>query len=218
MAFDYSIMLDLAGKNVLVIGGGCVASRKIKKLCASGAHITVVAPEISSYVEKVANSGQISLEKRDFELKDLDYYQPFFVCAATDNINLNSDIASYCDKHNILVNVITKPEEGNVAIQSDIRRENFNVSISTFGQSPAFSKNLRLYLENIFNSDFDLIVRIYKDTRLWVLETVEEPAKREEVFQQLSFNTINNFVQDGKNISYNELLKKVKQWLYYSLD
>ena len=40
----FPMFVDLNGKNVLVVGGGAVALRKIQKLRPFGASISVVAP------------------------------------------------------------------------------------------------------------------------------------------------------------------------------
>lgn len=42
----FSIELNLEGRNVLVVGGGRIALRKVKTLLPTGAHITVVAPQL----------------------------------------------------------------------------------------------------------------------------------------------------------------------------
>ncbi len=46
MAFGYPVMLDLTGADVLVVGGGAVAARKVAGLVEAGAGVTVVAPMV----------------------------------------------------------------------------------------------------------------------------------------------------------------------------
>ncbi|MDP1877803.1 MAG: NAD(P)-dependent oxidoreductase, partial [Actinomycetota bacterium] len=41
----YPLHLDLAGRRVLVVGAGGVASRRVDALLAAGADVVVVAPE-----------------------------------------------------------------------------------------------------------------------------------------------------------------------------
>ena len=41
---DFPMFVNLKGKRILVLGGGKVAARKVKKLSPFGGRITVVAP------------------------------------------------------------------------------------------------------------------------------------------------------------------------------
>ena len=60
MAFGYSVMLDLAGRRALVAGGGEVAARKIRRLLAADAEVTVIAPAFSTPIrneERITPTG-----------------------------------------------------------------------------------------------------------------------------------------------------------------
>ena len=107
MAFTYPICLKLAQKKCVVVGAGSVALRKVKTLLAQEALVTVVSPELNQELAK---------EKDKFVWEQAYYREEFLadaflVIAATDNRAVNHEIAGYCDKHNILVNVIDSPEE-----------------------------------------------------------------------------------------------------------
>ena len=45
------LFLNLAGRPVLLVGGGPVATAKLRQLLVVGAHVHVVAPEISLEIE-----------------------------------------------------------------------------------------------------------------------------------------------------------------------
>ena len=44
----YPVMLNLAGRRVVVVGGGGVACRKVRELLESGALVQVISPEVST--------------------------------------------------------------------------------------------------------------------------------------------------------------------------
>ncbi|HEX7995832.1 MAG TPA: NAD(P)-dependent oxidoreductase, partial [Streptosporangiaceae bacterium] len=44
----YSIELELAGRRVVVVGGGAVALRRTKALVEAGADVIVVAPDVAA--------------------------------------------------------------------------------------------------------------------------------------------------------------------------
>ena len=69
----FSIELNLEGRNVLVVGGGRIALRKVKTLIPTGAHITVVAPQFDPEFEmlKADEPSSITLKQRPYEPLDL---------------------------------------------------------------------------------------------------------------------------------------------------
>lgn len=217
MAFTYSVMLDLTERNVLVVGAGKVAVRKVKRLLKSGAKITVVAPNSSEDLLALAQCQMIAYIKRPFDLKDIVELEPFLVFAATDNPVLNETIAQYCATNNILVNAITDPINGNFSVQAEIKKRNYAISISTFGHGPGFSKAMREYLEPVLDDRLDLAVDVYIGIRQWLFETQDNTDLRIACMRRLTLKEICSMIDEGTT-NYDELLEKVKEWLFCSLD
>lgn len=217
MAFTYSVMLDLTERNVLVVGAGKVAVRKVKRLLKSGAKITVVAPNSSEDLLALAQCQMIAYIKRPFDLKDIVELEPFLVFAATDNPVLNETIAQYCATNNILVNAITDPINGNFSVQAEIKKRNYAISISTFGHGPGFSKAMREYLEPVLDDRLDLAVDVYIGIRQWLFETQDNTDLRIACMRRLTLKKICSMIDEGTT-NYDELLEKVKEWLFCSLD
>lgn len=93
----YPVGLRLAGRKVLVVGGGHVAQRRIPTLIAAGADVVVVAREATMAIEGMAD--EITLEIRDFEPKDLD--GAWYAIAATDNAETNAAVAAAAEERRI---------------------------------------------------------------------------------------------------------------------
>ncbi len=64
----FPAFLKLAGRRVVVVGGGGVAASKIRALLDAGADVTVVAPEIAPGILQAA----VACVRRPFEARDLD--------------------------------------------------------------------------------------------------------------------------------------------------
>ncbi|MGY2061269.1 NAD(P)-dependent oxidoreductase, partial [Nocardia gipuzkoensis] len=69
---NYLVGLDLAGRRVVVVGGGTVAQRRLGLLIASGARVHLVSRAVTPAVEGMATAGQITVELRDYVEGDLD--------------------------------------------------------------------------------------------------------------------------------------------------
>ncbi len=93
----YPAGLRLAGKKVVVVGGGHVAQRRVPSLIAAGAVVTVVSLEVTPALEGMA--AEITLLLRPFEDADLD--DAWYVIAATDDPEANAAVSAAADVRRI---------------------------------------------------------------------------------------------------------------------
>lgn len=87
----YPSGLRLAGRRVVVAGGGHVAQRRVPGLLGVGADVVVVSPQVTPAVEGFAAGGEITWHQRGFEDADLD--EAWYVIAATDDPVVNEQIS-----------------------------------------------------------------------------------------------------------------------------
>lgn len=71
MSEPYPLMLRLAGRRVVVIGGGAVGARRLPRLLASGARVAVVDPRPSPVVVDLAAASDVDLIRREYAPGDL---------------------------------------------------------------------------------------------------------------------------------------------------
>ncbi|MFD8211439.1 uroporphyrinogen-III C-methyltransferase [Streptomyces sp. NPDC059695] len=67
----YPVGLRLAGRRVVVLGGGQVAQRRLPALIAAGAEITLISPSATPSVDVMAETGEITWIRRRYEEGDL---------------------------------------------------------------------------------------------------------------------------------------------------
>ncbi len=89
-AHPYLAGLVLAGRRVVVVGGGHVAQRRVPTFLAAGAVVTVVSPDVTPALEGLA--GEVTLELRTFTETDLD--GAWYVVAATDDPAVNARVVA----------------------------------------------------------------------------------------------------------------------------
>ena len=95
----FPMFVDLTGKRVLVVGAGKIAARRVGTLTRFCEHVTVVAPSIHPDIEQMG----VTLCRRCYDPADLDGVD--LAVAATDDAELNADIAKACRERGIPVNV-----------------------------------------------------------------------------------------------------------------
>ncbi len=68
----YPIGLQLAGRRVLVVGGGTVATRRVPALLDAGAKVVLVAPSVTPALRSLADAQRLHWVPRRFEPSDVD--------------------------------------------------------------------------------------------------------------------------------------------------
>jgi uroporphyrin-III C-methyltransferase/precorrin-2 dehydrogenase/sirohydrochlorin ferrochelatase len=92
----YLVGLRLAGKKVVVVGGGTVAQRRLPLLIASGANVHVIARTATRAVEAM---NQITLSLREY--RDGDLAGAWYAIAATDDAQVNAAVVDEADRRQI---------------------------------------------------------------------------------------------------------------------
>ena len=144
--------LNLAGKNVIVIGGGVEGVRKVKGLLGQNCKITVISERLNSYLEELAQQKKIEIVKMKIKNANvLDNYQNIFlVLAATDNKELNRKIVEKGRSTMSFVYAADDPPVSDFSYASIINIEGvMQVAISTSGKSPIMARKLRIKAERI---------------------------------------------------------------------
>ena len=144
---NFPIFIKLQSQHCLVVGGSVVATRKIKQLLTADAQVFVVAPDIGDELKKINESGEINHIKQNYSEEYLEGKK--LVIAATNNKQLNTEIAEHAKTKGILVNVVDNPEAGNFILPSIIDRSPIVIAVSTSGVAPVLTKLLSTRIETI---------------------------------------------------------------------
>ena len=137
----YMPCLDLRERPCLVIGAGAVGLEKIEGLLASGAKVTVVAPEAVAEVVALAAEGALRWEQREYVRGDLE--GQLLVFAATADTELNVQVFRDAEARAMLVNVVDVPPLCNFIMPAIVRHHPITIAVSTSGASPALAKRLK---------------------------------------------------------------------------
>jgi siroheme synthase-like protein len=139
----YPIFLDLKDRPVLVVGAGKIALRKTRGLLEAGARVTVVAPEAEPEFESLP----VRRVARRFRASDLTGVMLVF--AATDDRLTNHRIAIAAKGKSVFANVADSAEECDFMVPARLQRGAVQFAISTGGENPRLSVELRKKLENL---------------------------------------------------------------------
>ncbi|WP_320949636.1 bifunctional precorrin-2 dehydrogenase/sirohydrochlorin ferrochelatase [Fusobacterium sp.] len=145
----FPVSIDLNNKNILVIGAGKIALRKVETLMSYNCNILIITKDIleEKFLELEKSNKIKVLKNQEFEEKFLENF--FLVIAATNNEVLNKNISQLCISKNILVNNITSKDDMNVRFASIYEKDDIQIAISASG-NPKKAVEIKNKIKNIF--------------------------------------------------------------------
>jgi precorrin-2 dehydrogenase/sirohydrochlorin ferrochelatase len=179
----YPFFLDIAGRRVVVVGGGEGSARKVELLLDCGAEVLVISPECSGAFAPLRKRAGLSLLERGYKPGDL--AGAVLAIAASDNPALNRAVAEDATAAGVFVNVVDQPALSQFIVPSLVRRGELMVAISTGGASPALARRLREELEQVIGPEYEAFVSLLREARQRVMQDERDPTRRRAIFERL---------------------------------
>jgi len=125
----YLVGLRLAGKKVVVVGGGTVAQRRLPLLIANGADVHVITRSATPAVEGMTG---ITLTLREFRDEDLD--GAWYAIAATDDPDVNAAVVAGAERRHIFCVRADVAREGSAVTPASFEYEGLSVGVLAGGE------------------------------------------------------------------------------------
>ncbi len=172
---SFLVSWRLAGKRVVVVGGGTLATSRVRLILAADADVHVISPVLGAELRRRAQTGEIGWVSRRFE--DADIADADMVLAATDESDTNTRITALCKAHRIPVNVPDQPEECDFWIPAVHREGPIQLAVATNGRGPALGARLRRELAAALPARIGRTVRRFDALRNALRRTVDSDSK-----------------------------------------
>jgi len=141
------VTLDISYKDILIIGGGRIATQKLSTLSMFTDKITILAIEIC---EDIQQTGFKQITK-EYQPNDLNQYSIVYAC--TNNRTLNAYIKSDATKRGLLVNVVDDPELCDFISPAVFKKEYLTVAVSSSGLNVKKAIEWRNKIKQLFEND-----------------------------------------------------------------
>jgi uroporphyrin-III C-methyltransferase / precorrin-2 dehydrogenase / sirohydrochlorin ferrochelatase len=132
----FPLLLDVAGRRVLVVGGGMVATRRAARLVESGAVVDVVAPDVAPDLAAL----EVAVTRRVF--RDDDVEGAWLVFACTDDADVNAAVALATERRGVFCVRADDAARGTARTPAALERDGLVVAV-TGGDDPRRSAGLR---------------------------------------------------------------------------
>jgi precorrin-2 dehydrogenase/sirohydrochlorin ferrochelatase len=148
----YPVFLKLESRKVLIVGGGAVAEQKIEGVLRSANDVTVIAPHVTPLISEWAGQGRLKHAASQFQPGMAKGY--FLVIAATDSPEVNHAVYAEASVDGALCNAVDDTPYCDFYAPALVSRGDFQIAVSTGGNSPALAQRVRRNLEAEFGPEY----------------------------------------------------------------
>lgn len=195
----YPVFLELAGRRVVVVGGGAVAVRKAQALLEAGARLVVVAEHISDMIMAICADSNAEVVRSKYSKDYL--VGAVLAIAATNDRRLNKQIYKDCQELEVLCNVVDEPQLCDFFVPAVVKRGRLQIAIGTEGDCPAYAGHIRKKLEKVFTDKHGEFLAELEALRERIIKDVPDPTDRKAMLGKLvDDESFEYFAQNGPDV------------------
>jgi siroheme synthase-like protein len=146
------VALPLAGRPVLVIGGGDEAADKVNKLLACGARVTLVSEQTTPHLRGLSMAGRATWFARRFLPSDVQGMH--LVMLTEPDAALARELVALRAGARFFLCTLDQPAFTDFHLVSTVMRGPVQIGISTAGRAPLLARKLRKALEMGLDAQF----------------------------------------------------------------
>jgi precorrin-2 dehydrogenase/sirohydrochlorin ferrochelatase len=150
----FPLFIGIENKQVIVIGGGKIATRRVETLLQFKCNIRVIAPQVTERIYELEKLGLLQLEQRNYEKADCQ--GAYLILAATDDRQINHNVFLDAKENGILVNVCDDKEECDFYFPGIVAEDDIVVGVTCSGHNHKLARKIREEIEKflkILNSE-----------------------------------------------------------------
>lgn len=196
----FPLFADLRGREVLVVGGGEVATRKIQALLRAGAQVLVHARELAPTLHALAAEGRLERLHGD-AVDPLWIERAWLMVAATDDHALNRELAGMAAAAKRWINVVDDAELSSYQVPAVVDRDPITIAISSAGAAPMLARQLRERLEAEIDPSVGDLARLFARQRGRIRKRLPGMRERRDWFERLLAGDIPALLRAGNIVA-----------------
>ncbi|GAB6943488.1 precorrin-2 dehydrogenase/sirohydrochlorin ferrochelatase family protein [Vulcanisaeta sp. JCM 14467] len=196
------LFIEFSGRNVLVIGGGGVGTRRAIKFLLAGANVRVLSLEFSNELLRYAEQGKVELirgDAHDEELLRRNIEWADLVVIATNDPTINETVRKLARDMRKFFNDATNAEETEVVVPFESEINGIRIAVTTEGLSGIVARKTLDRIMNMLREDEELMnmARVWYAVKNKLKEVVNDVRARLSLYMELD-----------NDEAFNELAKK----------
>ncbi len=173
---SFPIFVSVAGRRVVVVGGGEAAARKLRLLRATTADIVVIAPDLNAEIAELAHCGHVGYVARQFAPADLADAALVFVASGDAATDAAASAAARAAR--VPVNVVDQADLSSFIMPAIVDRDPVVVAIGSDGSAPVLVRTLRARIEALLPARLGAVARFAARFRRAVQAVLHRPDAR----------------------------------------
>ncbi len=168
------LFIRISQRACLVIGGGEIALRKVRLLLSAGANVSVWAPELCANLQQlvIEHREQVRVTTSNFDMASVTLSDYFLVVIASNDTDMNRQIAAACQELGVLCNHAGDVSLGDVSLPAVINREPMVIALHSSGVSPTLTRFMKRQLEAFVPRHFGRLAQWAETWRHSVKQTL----------------------------------------------
>lgn len=207
MSTYYPIYVELNDQPCVVIGGGKIAEGKVEGLLTSGARVTVISPDLTTYLRNLVAKNEIVHLSRVYQPGDLT--GSFMVICATDNSEINHQVWLEASGNRQLVNVVDDTPRCNFIAPAILREGDLTIAISTSGKAPALAVRLKERLQDEIGPEYSRFLELAGQLREPLAHHIPDFETRKALWYELVDSDILDVLAQGDESAAVEIISQV---------
>lgn len=159
----FPIFLAVAGRRIVLAGGGDAALAKLRLLLKTEARLTVIATGSDPQIRVWADEGKLTLISRAFAPGDA--MCATLVYAATEDADEDARIRRLAQADGALVNIVDNLADSQFITPAIVDRDPVTIAIGTEGAAPVLARAIKADLEAKLSPLLGLLAKVGKSFR-----------------------------------------------------
>jgi precorrin-2 dehydrogenase/sirohydrochlorin ferrochelatase len=187
---DFPIMLKVAGRRCVVVGGGEVAARRMQSLLDAGAMVTIIAPAWTMAIAEAAAASpdRVTCMDKSYEAGDLQrrHNDAALVIVATDDPKVNQQVQADARQIGVLVNRADDPEAGDFTVPAHAHHGPVTIAVHSGGVSASAAATIRRQMSAHLDPDWPRLLEAAAPHRQAIQQAFADVTQRRERLKQLT--------------------------------
>jgi precorrin-2 dehydrogenase / sirohydrochlorin ferrochelatase len=200
----YAVMLNVAGKLAVVVGGGAGAARSARALGSHGADVVVISPGMSEELLAMEADGVLTAEVRAYARGDL--RGAFVAVVASGDPAIDASVVEEARASGVLVHLPGDADASDFIVPSVVRRGALQIAVTTGGGAPSVAREVRRGIAETYGPEWDAYTTLMAGLRTYAIERTGLPdARLAPLFEAIDAPEVRRLLVAGRTFTAEEL-------------